>query len=250
MKTTVLKVLTTLLVPVFVSTNTYATPVTTESHSEESYVENMDKDYSDQEKEHDYAIRVVDKANAKIRNKDLTGGVDYFIQNIQYYKYDNDELLYYLATEAESMRDMINQYSTLMATTYNGYNAGTLLAEAYNNSNRVIKLNAIMIEYCIKAAEMGHDDAQLLLNKLKIQAQSANPGYQNNNTYQNNSNNEYRKKQLLDNIATYEKRIRETQSYMGNGIATDMMGNQTIANYRRMIEDAKRELRSMGYNIY
>ena len=47
-----------------------------------------------------------------------------------------------------------------------------------------------------------------------------------------------------------EKRIREVQSQLGNGIATDAMGNQTISNYRRMIEEAKRELRSMGYNIY
>jgi len=37
---------------------------------------------------------------------------------------------------------------------------------------------------------------------------------------------------------------------MGNGIATDMMGNQIIGNYKRMIEEAKQELRSMGYSIY
>lgn len=134
---------------------------------------------------------------------------------------------------------------------YNGYNAGTVLAEGYNNSNRVIKLNAIMIEYCVRAADMGHDDAQAMLRQLQIQAQINNSaGSYPNNSYQNSGNNEYRKKQLLDNIATYEKRIREVQSQLGNGIATDAMGNQTISNYRRMIEEAKCELRSMGYNIY
>ena len=205
----------------------------------------------EQDDSYDYAIKVLDKANERIKNKDITGGVDYFINNIQRYRYDNDELLYFLASSAEDMRNVIMQYNNALAMSYNGYNAGTLLAEGYNNSNRVIKLNAIMIEYCVRAADMGHDDAQAMLRQLQIQAQINNSaGSYPNNSYQNSGNNEYRKKQLLDNIATYEKRIREVQSQLGNGIATDAMGNQTISNYRRMIEEAKRELRSMGYNIY
>ena len=205
----------------------------------------------EQDDSYDYAIKVLDKANERIKNKDITGGVDYFINNIQRYRYDNDELLYFLASSAEDMRNVIMQYNNALAMSYNGYNAGTVLAEGYNNSNRVIKLNAIMIEYCVRAADMGHDDAQAMLRQLQIQAQINNSaGSYPNNSYQNSSNNEYRKKQLLDNIATYEKRIREVQSQLGNGIATDAMGNQTISNYRRMIEEAKRELRSMGYNIY
>ena len=205
----------------------------------------------EQDDRYDYAIKVLDKANERIKNKDITGGVDYFINNIQRYRYDNDELLYFLASSAEDMRNVIMQYNNALAMSYNGYNAGTLLAEGYNNSNRVIKLNAIMIEYCVRAADMGHDDAQAMLRQLQIQAQINNSaGSYPNNSYQNSGNNEYRKKQLLDNIATYEKRIREVQSQLGNGIATDAMGNQTISNYRRMIEEAKRELRSMGYNIY
>ncbi len=205
----------------------------------------------EQDDSYDYAIKVLDKANERIKNKDITGGVDYFINNIQRYRYDNDELLYFLASSAEDMRNVIMQYNNALAMSYNGYNAGTVLAEGYNNSNRVIKLNAIMIEYCVRAADMGHDDAQAMLRQLQIQAQINNSaGSYPNNSYQNSGNNEYRKKQLLDNIATYEKRIREVQSQLGNGIATDAMGNQTISNYRRMIEEAKRELRSMGYNIY
>lgn len=205
----------------------------------------------EQDDSYDYAIKVLDKANERIKNKDITGGVDYFINNIQRYRYDNDELLYFLASSAEDMRNVIMQYNNALAMSYNGYNAGTVLAEGYNNSNRVIKLNAIMIEYCVRAADMGHDDAQAMLRQLQVQAQLNNSaGSYPNNSYQNSSNNEYRKKQLLDNIATYEKRIREVQSQLGNGIATDAMGNQTISNYRRMIEEAKRELRSMGYNIY
>lgn len=205
----------------------------------------------EQDDRYDYAIKVLDKANERIKNKDITGGVDYFINNIQRYRYDNDELLYFLASSAEDMRNVIMQYNNALAMSYNGYNAGTVLAEGYNNSNRVIKLNAIMIEYCVRAADMGHDDAQAMLRQLQIQAQINNSaGSYPNNSYQNSGNNEYRKKQLLDNIATYEKRIREVQSQLGNGIATDAMGNQTISNYRRMIEEAKRELRSMGYNIY
>lgn len=205
----------------------------------------------EQDDRYDYAIKVLDKANERIKNKDITGGVDYFINNIQRYRYDNDELLYFLASSAEDMRNVIMQYNNALAMSYNGYNAGTVLAEGYNNSNRVIKLNAIMIEYCVRAADMGHDDAQAMLRQLQVQAQLNNSaGSYPNNSYQNSSNNEYRKKQLLDNIATYEKRIREVQSQLGNGIATDAMGNQTISNYRRMIEEAKRELRSMGYNIY
>ena len=205
----------------------------------------------EQDDSYDYAIKVLDKANERIKNKDITGGVDYFINNIQRYRYDNDELLYFLASSAEDMRNVIMQYNNALAMSYNGYNAGTVLAEGYNNSNRVIKLNAIMIEYCVRAADMGHDDAQAMLRQLQVQAQINNSaGSYPNNSYQNSSNNEYRKKQLLDNIATYEKRIREVQSQLGNGIATDAMGNQTISNYRRMIEEAKRELRSMGYNIY
>lgn len=205
----------------------------------------------EQDDNYDYAIKVLDKANERIKNKDITGGVDYFINNIQRYRYDNDELLYFLASSAEDMRNVIMQYNNALAMSYNGYNAGTVLAEGYNNSNRVIKLNAIMIEYCVRAADMGHDDAQAMLRQLQIQAQINNSaGSYPNNSYQNSGNNEYRKKQLLDNIATYEKRIREVQSQLGNGIATDAMGNQTISNYRRMIEEAKRELRSMGYNIY
>ena len=205
----------------------------------------------EQDNSYDYAIKVLDKANERIKNKDITGGVDYFINNIQRYRYDNDELLYFLASSAEDMRNVIMQYNNALAMSYNGYNAGTVLAEGYNNSNRVIKLNAIMIEYCVRAADMGHDDAQAMLRQLQVQAQINNSaGSYPNNSYQNSGNNEYRKKQLLDNIATYEKRIREVQSQLGNGIATDAMGNQTISNYRRMIEEAKRELRSMGYNIY
>lgn len=205
----------------------------------------------EQDDRYDYAIKVLDKANERIKNKDITGGVDYFINNIQRYRYDNDELLYFLASSAEDMRNVIMQYNNALTMSYNGYNAGTVLAEGYNNSNRVIKLNAIMIEYCVRAADMGHDDAQAMLRQLQIQAQINNSaGSYPNNSYQNSGNNEYRKKQLLDNIATYEKRIREVQSQLGNGIATDAMGNQTISNYRRMIEEAKRELRSMGYNIY
>ena len=205
----------------------------------------------EQDDSYDYAIKVLDKANERIKNKDITGGVDYFINNIQRYRYDNDELLYFLASSAEDMRNVIMQYNNALAMSYNGYNAGTVLAEGYNNSNRVIKLNAIMIEYCVRAADMGHDDAQAMLRQLQVQAQLNNSaGSYPNNSYQNSSNNEYRKKQLLDNIATYEKRIREVQSQLGNGIATDAMGNQTISNYRRMIEEAKRELRSMGYDIY
>lgn len=205
----------------------------------------------EQDDSYDYAIKVLDKANERIKNKDITGGVDYFINNIQRYRYDNDELLYFLASSAEDMRNVIMQYNNALAMSYNGYNAGTVLAEGYNNSNRVIKLNAIMIEYCVRAADMGHDDAQAMLRQLQVQAQLNNSaGSYPNNSYQNSSNNEYRKKQLLNNIATYEKRIREVQSQLGNGIATDAMGNQTISNYRRMIEEAKRELRSMGYNIY
>lgn len=205
----------------------------------------------EQDDSYDYAIKVLDKANERIKNKDITGGVDYFINNIQRYRYDNDELLYFLASSAEDMRNVIMQYNNALTMSYNGYNAGTVLAEGYNNSNRVIKLNAIMIEYCVRAADMGHDDAQAMLRQLQIQAQINNSaGSYPNNSYQNSGNNEYRKKQLLDNIATYEKRIREVQSQLGNGIATDAMGNQTISNYRRMIEEAKRELRSMGYNIY
>lgn len=205
----------------------------------------------EQDDNYDYAIKVLDKANERIKNKDITGGVDYFINNIQRYRYDNDELLYFLASSAEDMRNVIMQYNNALAMSYNGYNAGTVLAEGYNNSNRVIKLNAIMIEYCVRAADMGHDDAQAMLRQLQIQAQINNSaGSYPNNSYQNSGNNEYRKKQLMDNIATYEKRIREVQSQLGNGIATDAMGNQTISNYRRMIEEAKRELRSMGYNIY
>lgn len=205
----------------------------------------------EQDDSYDYAIKVLDKANERIKNKDITGGVDYFINNIQRYRYDNDELLYFLASSAEDMRNVIMQYNNALAMSYNGYNAGTVLAEGYNNSNRVIKLNAIMIEYCVRAADMGHDDAQAMLRQLQVQAQINNSaGSYPNNSYQNSGNNEYRKKQLLDNIATYEKRIREVQSQLGNGIATDAMGNQTISNYRRMIEEAKRELRSMGYNIY
>lgn len=205
----------------------------------------------EQDDSYDYAIKVLDKANERIKNKDITGGVVYFINNIQRYRYDNDELLYFLASSAEDMRNVIMQYNNALAMSYNGYNAGTVLAEGYNNSNRVIKLNAIMIEYCVRAADMGHDDAQAMLRQLQVQAQLNNSaGSYPNNSYQNSSNNEYRKKQLLDNIATYEKRIREVQSQLGNGIATDAMGNQTISNYRRMIEEAKRELRSMGYNIY
>ena len=205
----------------------------------------------EQDDSYDYAIKVLDKANERIKNKDITGGVDYFINNIQRYRYDNDELLYFLASSAEDMRNVIMQYNNALAMSYNGYNAGTVLAEGYNNSNRVIKLNAIMIEYCVRAADMGHDDAQAMLRQLQIQAQINNSaGSYPNNSYQNSGNNEYRKKQLLDNIATYEKRIPEVQSQLGNGIATDAMGNQTISNYRRMIEEAKRELRSMGYNIY
>lgn len=205
----------------------------------------------EQDDSYDYAIKVLDKANERIKNKDITGGVDYFINNIQRYRYDNDELLYFLASSAEDMRNVIMQYNNALAMSYNGYNAGTVLAEGYNNSNRVIKLNAIMIEYCVRAADMGHDDAQAMLRQLQVQAQLNNSaGSYPNNSYQNSGNNEYRKKQLLDNIATYEKRIREVQSQLGNGIATDAMGNQTISNYRRMIEEAKRELRSMGYNIY
>lgn len=205
----------------------------------------------EQDDSYDYAIKVLDKANERIKNKDITGGVVYFINNIQRYRYDNDELLYFLASSAEDMRNVIMQYNNALAMSYNGYNAGTVLAEGYNNSNRVIKLNAIMIEYCVRAADMGHDDAQAMLRQLQIQAQINNSaGSYPNNSYQNSGNNEYRKKQLLDNIATYEKRIREVQSQLGNGIATDAMGNQTISNYRRMIEEAKRELRSMGYNIY
>ena len=205
----------------------------------------------EQDDSYDYAIKVLDKANERIKNKDITGGVDYFINNIQRYRYDNDELLYFLASSAEDMRNVIMQYNNALTMSYNGYNTGTVLAEGYNNSNRVIKLNAIMIEYCVRAADMGHDDAQAMLRQLQIQAQINNSaGSYPNNSYQNSGNNEYRKKQLLDNIATYEKRIREVQSQLGNGIATDAMGNQTISNYRRMIEEAKRELRSMGYNIY
>ena len=205
----------------------------------------------EQDDSYDYAIKVLDKANERIKNKDITGGVDYFINNIQRYRYDNDELLYFLASSAEDMRNVIMQYNNALAMSYNGYNAGTVLAEGYNNSNRVIKLNAIMIEYCVRAADMGHDDAQAMLRQLQVQAQLNNSaGSYPNNSYQNSSNNEYRKKQLLDNIATYEKRIREVQSQLGNGIATDAMGNQAISNYRRMIEDAKRGHRSMGYNIY
>lgn len=205
----------------------------------------------EQDDSYDYAIKVLDKANERIKNKDITGGVDYFINNIQRYRYDNDELLYFLASSAEDMRNVIMQYNNALAMSYNGYNVGTVLAEGYNNSNRVIKLNAIMIEYCVRAADMGHDDAQAMLRQLQVQAQLNNSaGSYPNNSYQNSGNNEYRKKQLLDNIATYEKRIREVQSQLGNGIATDAMGNQTISNYRRMIEEAKRELRSMGYNIY
>ena len=119
----------------------------------------------EQDDSYDYAIKVLDKANERIKNKDITGGVDYFINNIQRYRYDNDELLYFLASSAEDMRNVIMQYNNALAMSYNGYNAGTVLAEGYNNSNRVIKLNAIMIEYCVRAADMGHDDAQAMLRQ-------------------------------------------------------------------------------------
>lgn len=182
----------------------------------------------------------------------VSQSAQYYVNHVKNWSTDDDEFLYLLAKVTDELRTNLNKYNWSLASTTNMYNAAAVMAESYNISLLEIELNAMRIQFAIQASQMGNQQAVQLLQLWGMQAQINNSsnGYQNNNSYQNNGNNESRKRQLLNNIATYEKRIQEVQSQMGNGIATNMMGNQTISNYRRMIEDAKRELRSMGYNIY
>ena len=198
-----------------------------------------------EENQYEYADRIISTSKRKLKNNDLYGAVDYFTQNIKECKYTDGDVMYQIAFYAEQLRNLVNIYSMQQANTYNGYNAGNLLAEAYNNSNRVTQLNSIMVAFCMVAAQQGSTSANEMLQRLQREAGQVAPSVPSVE-----SNNAYRKQQLLDNIAKYEKAIQDVQRQMGNGIATDMMGNQIISDYRRMSEQAKQELRNMGDSIY
>ena len=173
----------------------------------------------------------------------------YYVNKVKNWKSNDGDFLYALAKFTDEVRNNLNKYNWSLAATANMYNAANIMAESYTLSMLDVELNGMRVLFAVQAAQLGNEDAEQLLQIWNIQAQINNPSNGNNAINQSNNNN-YRKKQLLDNIATYEKRIREIESQKGTGIATNMMGNQTIANYKRMIEEAKRELRSMGHNIY
>ena len=170
------------------------------------------------------------------------------------FKSDDADVLYDIAKYVSNSKNNMYKYNMSLVSKANMNNMAELLAESYNLSALDIELNALRVQFAIQAAQLGHEGAANLLKTWQLQNQinnqNSNFGNGYNNGYSTGGNNEARKKQLLDNIATYEKRILEIERQKGSGIATNMMGNQTISNYNRMIQDAKRELRSMGYNIY
>ena len=230
------------------TTQVGATSISETAYETLGYCNSTDQE----EHELDFSERIVTTSERMIKNGDLAGGVDYFINNITKREYKDDIILYVLAKTAEEFKAKIMAYTYQQAAKYNMYNAGALLAEAAENTNRTNQLNVIMCTYALLSADKGNEEAQMMVARLKAAAGLNNPygGFQYSNPGQNNSNNESRKQQLLNNIATYEKRIREAEQWTNTGSVTDYGYISIISDYRRMIEDAKRELRSMGYNIY
>ena len=216
----------------------------------------------EQPNERDKFSKMLAKANDMIKSGQALKGLQHYVNYIKVLKSDDGDFLLSVAELTDRLRNDLNKYNREITSRGNMYNAAEVMAESYNLSLLEIEMNTLRVQFAIQSAQLGNEDAIKLLNKwgMHINVNKPFDGYQNNgsnynnqpynNSYQNNGTNEARKKQLLDNIETYEKRIAEIERQKGSGIATNMMGNQTISNYRRMIEDAKRELRSMGYNIY
>ena len=208
----------------------------------------------EQPNERDKFSKMLAKANDMIKSGQVLKGLQHYVNYIKVLKSDDGDFLLSVAELTDRLRNDLNKYNMSLVSKANMNNMAELLAESYNLSALDIELNALRVQFAIQAAQQGHEGATKLLKTWQLQNQinnqNSNFGNGYNNGYSTGGNNEARKKQLLDNIATYEKRIAEIERQKGSGIATNMMGNQTISNYRRMIEDAKRELRSMGYNIY
>lgn len=127
------------------------------------------------------------------------------------------------------------------------YNAAVNMTESYTLSLLDVDLKTLRVRFALQSANLGNSEAKQLLQAWNVQTQVSG----SSGSYQSgNGNNSSRINQLLNNIATYQRRINEVEAQVGSGVATRAMANQTIAGYKRMIEEAKRELRSLGYNIY
>lgn len=248
-----------------VSIKTSAKVAQTKSGSTSTGNSNSDKNKSvgNNMNEWDKFSQRLEEVQDIMKSGQVLKAYQHYVNYIKVLKSEDGDFLYSVADLTEKMRHDLNKYNRDITSQGNMFNAASVMAESYNLSLLDIEMNSLRLQFAIQGAQLGNEKAAQLLNSWGVQTNTNKPagGNQNfnnnsnvnsypNNNYQNSNNNETRKKQLLDNIATYEKRIREIESQKGNGIATNMMGNQTISNYQRMIQDAKRELRSMGYNIY
>lgn len=201
--------------------------------------------------------RILGDTEELIRKDKLIPAARHLNSSLKNFSSQDSELLKNIAEYVDKIKKSVNKYSWSVAGNGNMYNAPIVLAELTNLANLEMELNTLQVQFAIQASQLGNTSAQRMLDMWNTQPQTASPSYGGQNGggyqgggYQNGNNNEYRKKQLLDNIATYEKRIREAEKWTNTGSVTDYGYISIISDYRRMIEDAKRELRSMGYNVY
>lgn len=201
--------------------------------------------------------RILGDTEELIQKNKLIPAARHLNSSLKNFSSQDADLLKDIAEYVDDIKKRVNKYSWSVAGNGNMYNAANVLAELTGLANLEMELNALQVQFAIRSSQLGNAGAQRMLDIWSAQPADASPsyggqaggGYQGGG-YQNGSGNETRKKQLLDNIAKYEQRIAEVERQKGTGIATGMMGDQTIANYRRMIQEAKAELRSMGYLIY
>lgn len=191
---------------------------------------------------------VINKCERLQNEGKLTQMGTYYVGQVKTWDSNDDELLLALAKLTNNICDILNKYNWSLATNTNMNNFINNMSESYTLTSLDLELKTLRVHFALKASQLGNTEAKQLLQLWQIQSQIKNSA--NGNLNNNNSNNSSRINQLLNNIATYEKRIREVETQIGSGITTRIMGNQIISSYQQMIEDAKQDLRNLGYSIY
>lgn len=190
---------------------------------------------------------VIDECERLQNEGEITKMGQYFVNKVKTWNSKDDKLLLALAKLTNSIRDVLQNYNWQLAANTNMYNAAVNMTESYTLSLLDVDLKTLRVRFALQSANLGNSEAKQLLQAWNVQTQVSG----SSGSYQSgNGNNSSRINQLLNNIATYQRRINEVEVQVGSGVATRAMANQTIAGYKRMIEEAKRELRSLGYNIY